>query len=92
LCQVTHLAKGDISLSIQDIIDEEIFRSVGDELDKVLENLAKVGHSFERRDMEKDGNCWWSSITDQIVICNKAVCINQLIKYNINLLELRNIF
>ena len=63
-------AGGNISLSIHDFIDEEDCRSVVDALDKVLENLAKVGLPFERRDMEKDGNCWWSSIADQIVLHN----------------------
>ena len=55
---------GDISVTIEEVgVDDE---NLGDDLDKILEKLRKVGLSFERREMEKDGNCWWSSIADQI--------------------------
>jgi hypothetical protein len=41
LYREAHIAREYISLYIQDIIDEEEFRTVGDELKKILENLAK---------------------------------------------------
>ena len=60
-------AGGDVSLTIEDLAGDE-FENTVDPLDKVLEKLVKAGHPFERRDMEKDGNCWWSSIADQILL------------------------
>ena len=60
-------AGGDVSLTIEDLAGDESENAV-DALDKVLEKLLKAGHPFERRDMEKDGNCWWSSVADQILL------------------------
>jgi hypothetical protein len=60
-------AGGDVSLSVEELAGDEPENEL-DALGKVLEKLVKTGLPFQRRDMEKDGNCWWSSIADQILL------------------------